>query len=408
MSVTGSSRAADRFLLECVRVLFQGAGAAGLADCLAKTDWDTITERALKHQFAGFLYAMQRQRVLPGAPPSLASRWKQEVLRQSLLQMVYQDEGARLLSGMAAEGFAPILLKGLAYMKEVFGDSAGSSVADMDILIRREDLAAVRRYLLQEGFVASISDFYAPQASEYERFQDEQNYEASFTKEVHGTQFVLDVHWHLGSGWPGYEHLGLFDLDRIPWRENTESFLFNGAAVRRLNPTAHFFHLVSHLALHHRFSGLKWLHGLCAFLSRYGAELDWTWIERYAGITGCRKVFGVTLRILAGILGPDDPAAGRWKEFWPRFLPGEYALLAGRTFREESQLMGAVCLLLLIARPADRFRLTGYVLFDPQGIPQLRLSPAAHSLPRRILQPFYLLGMVAAAGIRRRKSGENP
>jgi len=404
--MTAATQHADKFLLDCVRLLFNKIDKNDLEKQLLSTDWETVTGQAVKHAFAGTLYSMNQQQLLPGQTPDASvCQWKQAITQQAFLQMAYQAEGAQLLSGLAEQGLPVVLLKGFAYMQELYGDSATRSVSDMDILILKEDFVAVKQFLLENGFELYISEFYLERAAEFEQFQADQNYEATFIKKAFGTQLSLDVHWNMGSGWPGYEHLGIFALDRIPWQELTESFSFNGIQTRRLTPTAHFFHLMSHFALHHRFSGLKWMQELCLFLSVLGDKIDWKWINHYAEVTGCRKVVGSTLRIVSGILGDDHPAAARWRAFWPDFLPGEYPLFCRRLFKTESQLMGAMCLLLLIARPFDKARLIGYLLFDPQGIPQLRLSSSASSLPRRLVQPFYLIGVVAA-GVYRRTAGK--
>lgn len=403
MKPSGVSCPARQFLLQELRVAMNLAEPSVLPEVLQLTDWRAVDALAGEFQLRPMLYAMMLQKQLPSVPPEMAACWKREVAVQALLHMVYETEGARVLSSLNEQGFAPVLLKGFARMAELYGSSACRSISDMDILIRPADFPAVKQALLAQGFVLAVDDFYAPQAAAYEKFQAEQSYEASFKKSFAGVSLVLDVHWQLGAGWPGYEHLGIFALDRVDWQEQTEPFSFHGCEVRRLNLNAHFFHLVCHFGLHHRFSGLKWLHELCLLLERYDRQLDWDWIGETARQTGCTKLVGVTLRLVAEVLGPTHRLAGRWQDYWPKFMPGEFVLYRRRLFQAGSQMADAVCLLLLIERVWDRLRLLGYLLFDPRGVPQLRLSAASYSLPRRMLQPFYLLRFILSGSQKRGK-----
>lgn len=385
---------ANRFLLACIQVQLNQAEPSILAELLQQTDWETIQAQAGEHQFSAVLYTMHLRNQLPAVPAKLVDDWKKHVAGQALIHMVYETTGARMLAGLNEQGFAPVLLKGFARLDELYDDAVCRSISDMDILIRQADFSAVKKNLLGQGFVMAVDEFYAPQASAYEQFQQEHSYEASFSKTCAGVSFVLDVHWQLGAGWPGYEQLGLFRLDRIAWQELTESFSFQGCEIRRLNLNAHFFHLLCHFALHHRFAGPKWLHELCLLLDRYDRQLDWDWIGDTARQTGCVKLVGVALRMVAELLGPAHRLADRWQSYWPNFMPGEFALYRRRLFQSGSQMAEAVCLLLLIERVWDRLRLIGYLLFDPRGVPQLRLSAASYSLPRRMVQPLYLLRFI--------------
>jgi hypothetical protein len=387
---------AQHFLLQSLRVSMNLAEPSVLPGLLQQTDWWSVDVLAGDVQLRPTLYALLLHGKLPPVPPEMAERWKREVAVQALLHMVYETEGARVLSCLNEQGFAPVLLKGFARMADLYGSSACRGISDMDILIRPADFPAIKQALLAQGFVLAVDEFYAPQAAAYEKFQAEQSYEASFKKTFAGVSLVLDVHWHMGAGWPGYEHLGIFALDRVDWQEQTETFVFQQVTLRRLSLNAHFFHLMGHFALHHRFSGVKWLHELALLLDRYAQELDWAWIGDTARRTGCVKLVGATMRLVAEFLGPAHRLAGRWQEYWPVFLPGEVALYQKRLFRSGSQMADAACLLLLIDRSLDRVRLVGYLLFDPGGIPQLRLSASAYSLPRRMVQPFYLLWYVLA------------
>lgn len=394
MSRTDFRQSIGQFLLQGLRVSMNLADPSVLDGLLLQTDWRGVDERAGELQLRPMLYAMLLQKQLPLVPSELSLRWKHEVAVQALLHMVYETEGARVLSSLNEQGFAPVLLKGFARMAELYGSSACRSISDMDILIRPVDFMAVKQALLAQGFVLEVDDFYALQAAAYEKFQAEQSYEASFKKTFAGVSLVLDVHWYMGAGWPGYEHLGIFALDRVDWQEQTEPFSFHGCEVRRLNLNAHFFHLVCHFGLHHRFSGVKWLHELCLLLKRYDRQLDWEWIGEAARQTGCSKLLAVTLRLAEEFMGPAHRLAGSWQDYWPQFLPGEFALYRRRLFQSSSQMAEAVCLLLLMERGWDRLRLIGYLLFDPRGVPQLRLSAASYSLPRRLVQPLYLLGFI--------------
>jgi putative nucleotidyltransferase-like protein len=133
--------------------------------------------------------------LLHGSPARklLPSKWLVELTSQSLHQWAGQErlvrELFRLSTLLKAAGHEFILLKGPYLAERFFGGVDRRPFSDLDILIRREDIAALERLLCANGFVANSSSLLGRRLTTYF------TYSFDFVK----PDVAVDLHWRISA-----------------------------------------------------------------------------------------------------------------------------------------------------------------------------------------------------------------
>ena len=115
------------------------------------------------------------------------------------------------------------MLKGPAFMEQVYGSKWVRPVGDLDILISREEYPPVRDYLLQDGFDYSGSETFRGTGREYVEVCESYSNEMGFVRETEGFAFHLDVQWDVGGLREGSPMRRLYPLQSYPWRRALNS-----------------------------------------------------------------------------------------------------------------------------------------------------------------------------------------
>lgn len=133
--------------------------------------------------------------LLNGSPARkwLPPKWLVELKTQSLRQWATQErlvrELFRLSTLLKAAGHEFILLKGPYLAERFFGGIDRRAFSDLDILIRRENLAAVESLLCANGFVANSSTLLSRRLTTYF------THSFDFVK----PNVVVDLHWRFSA-----------------------------------------------------------------------------------------------------------------------------------------------------------------------------------------------------------------
>jgi hypothetical protein len=296
-----------------------------------------------------------------------------------------------------------LLLKGFSYMKDLYGSAVARKVGDIDLLVREEDEAGIRRYLLSEGYEACVDPEFRGSPEQF--FEASALYgEAHYKKKSGALTAHIDLHWRMQANFAGYPLNETVALERFPWWEHTGSVEIGNASAVRLSPEMQFIHMAVHFAAHHQFCGIRWFMELCLFIKRFGPGLDWDFIFETASSPDCRKMLGVCLKLVSDYMGSSWPCSETWRRFLPAgvMLPAEYRFYRSCLLRDSRSMLAVyVCLSLSPATVRGRLKMIAYFLFDPDSVIFWRVSGAPAS---RWLQPFYILFRVAGrifAGRRR-------
>jgi hypothetical protein len=146
---------------------------------------------------------------------------------------------------------------------------------DLDLLVSRQDLPAVRRCLDALGY------------KEKETVENE----VLFQKPVGGSSllYLLEVHFEILNLW-NFPHYGrVEDLHPGAIRERAQTEPIEGQPFTVLNPEDTLIHACIHFFYHHNFRGLKYFSDIDAILAGGKKQIDWEKLARIAGKSRVRQ-----------------------------------------------------------------------------------------------------------------------
>jgi hypothetical protein len=265
----------ERFSLTCLRARWD-QDLIEESRALARTpglDWDDWCRTARDEALEPLLYRILRGRDV--LPPPVEAGLKAAYRRNATRNALVLRELGQVLRCLAGADVRVILLKGAALVETVYDDSAVRPMADLDLLVRREQVTMAVQALGATGYSAIDAEAHPGMALEYEN--------EILLGKPGGLPIPLEIHWSLLDSphhqariymewcWETAFNPGL--ADEKP--SGVATPLLRAGQPRVLGPEAHLLHLCAHLAFHHRSQGLLWLHDIAEVLHFYRERLDW-------------------------------------------------------------------------------------------------------------------------------------
>lgn len=168
----------------------------------------------------------------------------------------------RILADLFSRDVPVLLLKGAALAPLLYENIALRPIGDMDLAIPTQHVTTSRQVLTRLEYMPVHTEL-APGASL--AYHSEEAYVGS-----NQTRILIEMHWHL------LEVPYYFRKVPMDWFwQNTETREVAGHAVQVLNLEANLIYLPAHLALHHRFHGLRWYMDLALLIHKYQDAIDW-------------------------------------------------------------------------------------------------------------------------------------
>lgn len=263
---------------------------------LSPAEWEALLAEATLHWCTPLLYrTLAPHRQALGVSPAVWRRFKRIYLIARARARRSEAVLAPVLTAFATAGLPVIVLKGLYLSQHVYPDPATRPMTDVDLLVRRADLAAAAGILEACGF-RQIAE--APSV------------------QTHPDRHHLEGYWP-PNGPPIELHYDLavptqlpdIDLDRL-WRRARPARIC-GTDVLVLSPEDTLLHLCIHAALNHLF-GVKLL-SLCDIpLLLHHEGLDWPLFWQQARSWKASRSAALTLALVRDRLGYPLPegAAG--------------------------------------------------------------------------------------------------
>jgi len=169
-----------------------------------------------------------------------------------------------LLAELRPLGIQPIVLKGMALSSTLYPTPATRPTSDLDLLIERSQVAAVKQVLLDQGYFDPLELGSDEHLAYPNHLYVQRNLEG-------GQVVSVEAHWQLIHD-PGYvRHM---DADEVRARAQVADL--DGCAALVLEPADQLLHACAHLLLHHgQHPRLIWLLDLRMLVLRYGQGWDW-------------------------------------------------------------------------------------------------------------------------------------
>jgi len=256
------------------------------------TDWDYLYRLAELHALLPLLYRGLED---AGASVPLAhrerlrGRYRDNATRNTLLA----GELARIARLFEAEDIPLLAYKGPALAMQVYGGLALRRFIDLDVIVRRRDVARAGELLLSLGFVKP-SGLTASQ----ERFLLRWQHNLAYTGD--GGRMIVELHWEVSP-----RPYASVPLDEGVWARAHSVQLF-GAGVKSLSAED----LLIALSVHgtkHLWERLAWVCDIAALVNSQ-TDLDWQLVQRLARDSRLERMLHLSLRLAHGLSGARLPA----------------------------------------------------------------------------------------------------
>jgi hypothetical protein len=283
-------RGCRELLLAIVRDSTTPGDLRSLADSVS--DWDQLVDLALQHQVLPMLSARLAD-LGPAMPTGVLARIRLEYDRIVLHNLANAAELIAVLQTFEREGIQAMPFKGVVLAASAYGDLLKRPGGDLDVLVRKRDLASGANVLRERGYELEtlvLADG---------RPKDPKVHEYKFRRRSDGRE--LELRWRLDLNWGRYTRdLG---IDWV-WPQRATAMLA-GAAVPVLNPNVSLLVLCMH-GCKHDWSRLIWVCDV-AKLIESSPKLDWHAVLEEAKRLGLTRAVGLGALLTRRLLNPSIP-----------------------------------------------------------------------------------------------------
>ncbi len=242
-------------------------------------DWDSVLGLAERHCVVPLLYRTLRvdSRIVPHA---ILSRLTHSYAANAAHNLRLTSELLRVLNLLERNGIPAVPFKGPVLADLVFGNVSLRQFADLDILVREEDVRQAKKLLIVDGY---RPEFQLEGKAEQEHIR----FEHAFQFQRAHPGFVIELHWRFGS------INQVFPVDtRDAWMR-LERRSFQGRTIHSLSREDLLLYLFVHGAKH-GWDRLEWI--VCvAELVRISKSLDWDALHRRAANSGALRTLSLAL-----------------------------------------------------------------------------------------------------------------
>lgn len=209
-----------------------------------------------------FFFLLKKVDSLDVLPEEVKGKWRGYYYNNIKKNILALEQIAELQNALKKAGINFIILKGLFLIQTIYKNLGLRSFVDIDILVKEDDLTALRYKLKELGYT----------------LQDEEM--ALLLREFGCDDWVflkqgnlsLDIHWQLCK----FERFkGIIKFDEGQFFQDAKKNSINNGQPLGLYKEDLFLYLSMHLALLQGFSGLHWFYDLKATIDYYGDNFDW-------------------------------------------------------------------------------------------------------------------------------------
>jgi hypothetical protein len=308
----------DTLLLACLRAE-RDPEAVRKVRWLAgqRLDWQLLLRTAVRNHVAASIY--DRLRALAGAvvPPGTMRALEQEYYRVGFRNARNYAELSHLLRSLKDRGVEVIVLKGAALAETVWKNIALRPMADMDLLVRQDDLEEAKRTLLRNGY--TLDRRAPPPGSSWDQYYH--------LPPFHKSDPHITVEIHRNIVHPRRVYPLDFDVGQL-WKRAYAAEIA-GTETHTLSSEDTILHLCLHQCKYDPFVGkIKNLMDVAKVIDFCGERIRWDMILTEARRTEVAKFVYYTLFFAETVLGARvEPDVYRRLRTQFTLLPFEHSLL---------------------------------------------------------------------------------
>ena len=340
-------------------------------------DWEKVISLAERLKTLPILFDRLRpfEQLVPVA---IFAHAKASFFRSSVRNLLIDHELGLMLRGFNAAEIPVILLKGVYLAHVVYAEPGFHPMADIDLMLHKEDISRAIDLLEGEGFIAD-RPFWM-------NVDGDLHYHAPVMSK---NDVLVELHWNLTRE----SNLDMIDVSGL-WQRSIVTWLEHGSA-RALGLSDLILHLAVHMAYGHRFHHqLQSLVDLDAVVRKFRTEVDWQ--ETIGLCVQWQAERGTTLAFRLLKLLFDTPIP---EDVIERLTPSDWRaeLLDNAItslFQEEPVLSENYVRVMCGTTVAEKMRGLINGLFPPRGVMAMEYALPLHSWKILLLYPHYAVNRV--------------
>ena len=246
-------------------------------------DWDKFIELATHHRVLSIVYD-QLVKIDKDVPNYIHKQLANYFKARTKFNLTLTSELIILLKLFKEKGLGIIPYKGVLLSHFVYGNLGTRPSADIDIMVREEELDEIIKYL-------DDHQYEVPEKLDSKLWKSYRanNCELSILKFVGDKNISIDTHWKIAN------RMLQMDVGYRQMKKESTIVDFFGQKINFLNPEA----LLIITSMHHfgkeKMVHLKQLIDLAMIVKHYGEKLDW---EKVVSLSKQWKVFKLTMSSL--------------------------------------------------------------------------------------------------------------
>src|SRR5438105_7028951 len=280
-------RKEDELLLLCGRSQFAPEQLAQLQKLVqSNLDWKYFHALARRHSLLPLVFFQLNKLVAELVPGEALAQFRRDYQENAARNVLLADELALVLKTLSDSGVDAITFKGPALAVAAYGDLSLRRFVDLDLIVRRDDVASAIEVLCAVG--------YAPAGGLDPHHQSmllEHQHNLQF---IHG-RIIIELHWQVAS------ELFASSVTAEDLWQQLESVRVSNAEVKTLSRDDLLFALCVH-GSRHLWQRLAWICDIDRVMTMQ-PEFDWPRLIERADKANARRMFLLGPALAARLLG---------------------------------------------------------------------------------------------------------
>ncbi len=284
-----SSGAINELLLCCARTQIAPHIAQRIRSVVDETqiDWNYFFQLARRHAVVPLVYRQLKNLV----PSEQLKTFKQYHQENSARNVLLTAELCRLIELFATKGIEAIPYKGPVLSLLAYDHLALRCFVDLDVIVKKEDVARARDLLLTDGYTLS-----KPLTHEQQKLLLRTQHNLQFVKD--NRRLIVELHWEVAP------HLFASTVQTDTLWQHLVPFELNGTQIKTLSTDDLLFSLCVH-GSRHLWERLGWICDVAELISR--REVNWTALLDRAAKADNERMFLLGLHLAEILLQAPVP-----------------------------------------------------------------------------------------------------
>jgi hypothetical protein len=291
--INPQDRVENEALLLCARLELAADEVARLRELITgNLDWDYVYKLARRHSLVPLVFSQLDAPVKEFVPPEVLQRFRKNYQENAARNLIFANELTSLLKALADVGVDAIVFKGPALAVSAYGDLALRRFVDLDVMVRRADVARAIEVISDNGYTSG-------------RLLNAEQQEL-LVRTQHNLQFkrerlIVELHWQVSSD------LFASSVTAEELWQNLKTVQLNKTEVKTLATEDLLFALCVH-GSRHLWQRLAWICDLDRIIAT-GENIDWPRLMNRARKAKAERMFLLGPALAARLLGTRLPDA---------------------------------------------------------------------------------------------------